>query len=62
MEIRRMFNQSILIDSEQVPFIACCTAYVEASFRGKALEAGMDHFLTKPFDQKDLNLVMSHLT
>jgi len=60
-EIRRMLSNSILAGDAQVPFICCCTAYAEASFKGRALQLGMDHFMTKPLDQRDLNEVISHL-
>ena len=35
VEIRKMFNESILIDQSRhkSPYICCCTAYIEASFK-----------------------------
>lgn len=61
IEIRRMLNKSILTTSSKSPFICCCTAYAEASFRGKAIDSGMDHFLTKPFEYEDLDMILTHL-
>ena len=42
-----------------MPYICCCTAYAEASFKRRAIEAGMDNFLTKPMSYKDLTTVLS---
>ena len=36
------------------PYICCCTAYVEAVFKQRALDAGMDHFLIKPIGKQDI--------
>ena len=38
------------LDKSQIvqPFICCVTSYQERGYRVKALEAGMDGFLTKP--------------
>ena len=36
------------------PYICCCTAYAEASFKANALLAGMDFFLSKPVTAEDL--------
>ena len=33
IEIRRMFKESILLDQSHVPYICCCTAYEDASFK-----------------------------
>ena len=53
-----MFVAELKILLEQanlpMPYICCCTAYVEASFKRRAFEAGMNNFLTKPIDYKDL--------
>lgn len=32
------------------PYICCCSAYTSESYKRKALEAGMDNFVTKPLD------------
>lgn len=58
IEIRRLFQNSILLDEDKVPFICCCTAYSEASFKRQALAAGMDHFLTKPVRSQDLDEIL----
>ena len=36
----------------EMPFICCCSAYTENSFITKALAAGADEFLSKPFSVK----------
>ena len=33
IEIRRMFKESILLDQSHVPYICCCTAYEDASYK-----------------------------
>ena len=36
------------------PYICCCTAYSEPTFRANAFLAGMDFFLSKPVTAEDL--------
>ena len=43
------------------PYICCCTAYAEASFKRHALAVGMDHFLTKPIDSEEMMSILSRL-
>lgn len=43
----------------QMPYICCCTAYAEASFKTKAIESGMDYLLTKPVSAEELRQVCS---
>ena len=33
LEIRKLFTESILLDKSQIPYICCCTAYAEATFK-----------------------------
>ena len=61
-EIRRIFQSSILLNEDKVPYICCCTAYAEASFKRQALAAGMDHFLTKPIHAQELDEILLLLT
>ena len=51
MKITEMFVSKLLL---QKPFICYCTSYSEAHFMRKAIEAGMDKFLTKPVTLKEL--------
>ena len=60
-EIRKIFQNSILLGEERVPYICCCTAYAEASFKRQALSAGMDHFLTKPINSVELDEILLFL-
>ena len=39
----------------EVPYVCCCTAYAEESFKNKALAAGMDNFLTKPVSAEEFD-------
>ena len=41
-----------------LPFICCCTAYAEASFKTNALASGMDYFVTKPVSDDELNGIL----
>ena len=34
-EIRRIFQSSILLNEDKVPYICCCTAYAEALFNDR---------------------------
>ena len=61
-EIRRIFQNSILLNEDKVPYICCCKAYAEASFKRQALAAGMDHFLTKPIHAQELDEILLLLT
>ena len=45
----------------EVPYICCCTAYAEATFKKLALDAGMDHFLTKPVEYAELTAILTLL-
>ena len=56
-ELRQILNMAGL----EVPYICCCTAYGEASFKKFALDAGMDLFLTKPINQNELKAICSLL-
>ena len=47
------------LDGHPAPFICCCTAYAEASFKRTALLSGMDEFLTKPVSQQELQAVIT---
>ncbi len=60
--LRTKFKEETLLSEEQLPFIACCTAYDEASFKRRALQAGMDSFMSKPLSDADLRqLIDLHL-
>ena len=48
--IRQFYYDNPLLTEDQVPYICCCTAYREANFKKKAMQAGMDKFLTKPIE------------
>ena len=47
------------LEGHPAPFICCCTAYAEASFKSTALLSGMDEFLTKPISQQELQAVIT---
>ena len=49
--VRKMIGEANL----EQPYICCCTAYTEESFKNKAFEAGMDDFLTKPVKHSNLS-------
>ena len=40
------------------PFICCCTAYSEAVYKNRAIEAGMDYFLSKPITSVEINKII----
>ncbi len=61
IEIRRLLTQSILFDNKDMPFLCCCTAYAEATFKRQALQAGMDQFLTKPINPSELYQILKNL-
>ena len=46
IEIGRSLKDTMI----DMPFMACCTAYTDSSFRDAALNAGMKKFMTKPVD------------
>ena len=48
IRVREIICENKHFGEADVPYICCCTAYAEASFKKKAKEAGMDHFITKP--------------
>ena len=61
MRIRRLFQSNPLLEEDAVPFICCCTAYDEASFKRQALAAGMDQFMTKPLKLDELKQILEIL-
>ena len=60
-EIRFIFQQNTLLGEDQIPYICCCTAYTETSFKQKAIAAGMDHFLIKPVKSSELAEILKFL-
>lgn len=42
-------------------YICCVTAYSEASYKRKALESGMDCFLTKPVSWENLKEIVERV-
>ena len=46
VEIRRIVGEAGL----DQPYICCCTAYGDESYRQEALASGMNDFITKPMD------------
>ena len=59
VEIRKIMEENQLVR----PIICCCTAYNDITYKEKAMEAGMNHFLTKPvlMSQLDECLQMANL-
>lgn len=55
--IRQMLDNidDIFTAEYQRPYICCCTAYDEAGFKSKALESGMDKFISKPVKDDELS-------
>ena len=56
-EIRQILDMSGL----EVPYICCCTAYGEAAIKKLALDAGIDHVLTKPIEYGELTAILTLL-
>ena len=50
------------ISREDQPFICCISAYSEKNFQDKAIEAGMDYFLTKPIFKDNLSQLMMQVS
>ena len=59
IEIRKIFKESILLNQSHQPYICCCTAYAEASFKKQAKVAGMDNFLNKPISSGELDQILA---
>ena len=53
-EIRQLCEEKAV----PAPYICCCTAYSEASFKRKAIDAGMNNFISKPIDQRQLKSLL----
>ena len=60
-EILRLYQESPHISADQFPFICCCTAYSEAQFKKAAMDAGMNHFLTKPISMENIENLLTLL-
>lgn len=41
-----------------MPYVCCCTAYTEPVFEEQALKAGMDKFLPKPIQIKQIEEIL----
>ena len=48
---RDLFQDNRLVEK---PYIYCCTAYEDAVFKERALDAGMDNYLNKPISKNEL--------
>mmetsp|Transcript_21461 Transcript_21461/g.26391 ORF Transcript_21461/g.26391 Transcript_21461/m.26391 type:complete len:102 (+) Transcript_21461:2012-2317(+) len=59
--IRALLSASGLPESEKAPYLCCVTAYASPSFEKKALDAGMDRYLTKPISDAQLRLILKKL-
>ena len=56
-EIRRLMNEKGI----EQPYICCCSAYLEESFKTKAFEAGMNDYMDKPIVNERLQELLSRL-
>ena len=54
IKIRKIISSTGLAE----PFICCCTAYSENVYRDRAIEAGMDFFLSKPITSEEINKII----
>ena len=45
----------------EIPYICCVTAYAEASFKARAIESGMDYYITKPVSNIELVKICTNL-
>ena len=61
IRIRELILENEHLGETKVPYICCCTAYAEASFKKKAKAAGMDQFLTKPIQIEELRDLATNL-
>ena len=55
IELRHMLQRAGL----QIPYICCCTAYSEASYKKNALAVGMDQCISKPVSYNELITILS---
>ena len=54
MALRRILDEAEI----KLPYICCCTAYSEASFKREAFASGMDNFITKPVKVDELEVLI----
>ena len=59
--IRQMYRESDIVNISQLPYICCCTAYTDPTFKKTALEAGMNQFITKPVTKEQLDDLLDKL-
>ena len=45
----------------ECPYICCLSAYDEASYIEKAIDAGMHNFMAKPAEHQDLKTILTSL-
>ena len=57
IELRQMLEKAGMA----IPYICCCTAYGDQSFKREAINAGMHDFVTKPVDAFTLAEILKHL-
>lgn len=60
-EILRLYRESPFVTENQVPYICCCTAYNDKKFKKAALDAGMNHLLTKPISMQYIEQILNRL-
>ena len=61
LAIRSLLQESVIPRSEKTPYLCCVTAYASPSFEQRALEAGMDRFLTKPLSDLTILDILQQL-
>ena len=62
LAVTKLIKENELLGEDQMPLFCCTTAFNDPSYKKRALEAGMSHFLTKPVVEADLtNIIVNAL-
>ena len=59
-KMKKLFERSGF-KRDQQPYICCCTAYDEATYKKNAEDVGMDHYMVKPVTNEDLTTLLDLL-
>lgn len=60
-EVSRRIREMTDARNLRQPVIICCSAYDDAAYQDKAIQAGMNSYFVKPVSDADISRIIAHL-